>query len=229
MAGRYRALGAAPSAARRIGVRLRTDAASAKDRPRGGCESLRAPMAAAAGDRSVPPARHIPDTEGYTVKTKSISVALAATIAAGGIATAAPAVATTKAKTIPKAQLIKRGDAICAKGNRGLTLAPPAGMDPMHPTPAQLRAAAPFLHQLSVVVGGEVRKVSALGAPDQDRALFERGMRGARRMVRGMRAQAAAAKAGDLDAFATASRRSNHHGDVSGRQLAQFGFKVCGH
>jgi hypothetical protein len=162
------------------------------------------------------------------VNTRTIAVALAATVAAAGGATAAQA-GTAKTKTIPKAQLVERGDAICAKGNQRLTLAPPAGMDPMHPTADQLRAAEPFLRQLSEVIGGEVRHVSALGRPDADRALFERGMRGARRMVRGMRRQAAAAKAGDVDAFLAASRRANHHGDVSGRQLARFGFEVCGH
>lgn len=162
------------------------------------------------------------------MKTRTIGVALVATIAAAGGTTAAQA-GTTTTKTIPKAQLIKRGDAICTKGNQRLTLAPPADMNPMHPTVDQLRAAEPFLRQLSVVIGGEVRHVSALGTPDEDRALFERGMRGARRMVRGMREQAAAAKAGDVDAFLAASKRSDHQGAVSGRRLARFGFEVCGH
>jgi hypothetical protein len=161
------------------------------------------------------------------VKTRTISIALAAAIATtGGAAAAQPATA-TKAQTLPKRQLIKRGDAICAKGNRRLTLSPPAGVDPMHPTPAQLRAAAPFLHQLSVVVGDEVRQVNALGVPDRDRALFERAMRNSRRMVRGMRAQAAAAKAGDVDAYLAAGRDGSD--DLSSRQIARFGFKVCGH
>jgi hypothetical protein len=153
---------------------------------------------------------------------KSVCVALAAAVAASG--TAAPlAIATTK--TIPKAQLIKRGDAICTKGNRGLTLAPPAG-DPEHVTPDQLRAAVPFLRHGRRVNAGELRRVTALGRPDRDRATFERAMALSRRMLKWTRKEVAAAQAGDVEAFLEASRHDT--GRAASRALARFGFRVCG-
>jgi hypothetical protein len=153
---------------------------------------------------------------------KSVCVALAAAVAASGTAAQA---ATSTTKTIPKAPLIKRGDAISEKGSRRITLSPPS-VEPTHPTPAQLRAAAPFLHQIAAVVGDEVRQVGALGTPDRDRATFERAIARSRVMVRWMRKEAAAAKAGDVRAFEKAS--ANDSGEASARLLARFGFRVCG-
>jgi hypothetical protein len=157
------------------------------------------------------------------MRSKTLCVALAAAVAASG--TAASLATATATKTTPKAQLIKRGDAICAKASRRITLSPPSG-DPDHITPDQLRAAAPFLHQLATVVAGEVRQVAALGPPDRDRALFERAIATSRVMVKWMRREADAAKAGDVDAFHRASRHDS--GELSARLLARFGFRTCG-
>jgi hypothetical protein len=156
------------------------------------------------------------------MRSKSLCVALAAAAAASG--TAAP-LATATTKTTPKAQVIKRGDAICAKGNQRITLSPPTG-DPDQITPDQLRAAAPFLHQLATVVADEVRQVAALGPPDHDRALFNRAIATSRVMVRWMRREAVAAKAGDVEAFHAASRRDS--GELATHLLVRFGFRVCG-
>ncbi len=93
------------------------------------------------------------------MQSRTICVALVAAVAASGTAAQ---LATATTRTIPKAQLIKRGDAICAKGNRRITLSPPSG-DPAHVTADQLRAAAPFLRQQLEVNASEVRQVAALG------------------------------------------------------------------
>jgi hypothetical protein len=156
------------------------------------------------------------------MQSKTLCVALVAAVAAGGTT---PSLATATAKTTPKAQLIKRGDAICTKGSRRITLSPPSA-DPVHATPAQLRAAAPFLAQLTTVIGDEVRQVAALGPPDRDQALFARAIATSRVMVKWMRREAAAAKAGDVKAFHRASQHDS--GELSARLLARFGFRQCG-
>jgi hypothetical protein len=156
------------------------------------------------------------------MRSKTLCVAAVAAVAASGTAAQA---ATSTTKVIPKAQLIKRGDAICKKGNRGLTLAPPAG-DPEHVTPDQLRAAVPFLRQGLRVNGGEVRRVSALGVPDRDRAAFKRAIALSRQMLKWTRKEVAAAQAGDVGAFLQASRHDT--GRAASLALARFGFRVCG-
>ena len=155
------------------------------------------------------------------MRSKTLCVAILAAVAAGGTA----AQAATATKTIPKAQLIKRGDAICTAGNRGLTLSPPSG-DPEHMTPDQLRAAAPFLRQGLRVNASEVRQVAALGLPDRDRATFKRAIALSRRMLKWVRKEVAAAQAGDVQAFLQASRHDT--GRAASRTLARFGFRVCG-
>lgn len=156
------------------------------------------------------------------MRTKTLCVALAAAVAASGTAAS---LATATTKTMPKAQLIKRGDAICAKASRRITLSPPAA-DPDHATPDQLRAAAPFLRQTATVVADEVRQVSALGPPDRNRALFTRAISTSRVMVKWMRREAAAAEAGDVAAFHEASRHDS--GEQAAHLLVGFGFRVCG-
>lgn len=162
------------------------------------------------------------------MNTRMLSTALVGAVALVGAYGAADRAVSAQAaaKQIPKAQLIKRADAICTKGNRHITLQPPQ-FDPAHPTADQLRSAAPFLHQLAHVIGGEVTAVRALGIPDPGAAAFRRAMTESRHLVHDMRAQARAARAGDVPAFLAASRRAD--ANTSGPQLARFGFRVCGH
>jgi hypothetical protein len=157
------------------------------------------------------------------MRSKTLCVAVAATVAASG--TAAQLATATTTKTIPKAELIKRGDAICKKGNRRITLTPPSG-DPAHITPDQLRAAAPFLRQELRVNAAEVRQVAALGMPDRDKATFKRAIALSRQMLRWVRKEVAAAEAGDVAAFHVAMRHDS--GQAASQTLARFGFRVCG-
>jgi hypothetical protein len=155
------------------------------------------------------------------MRSKTLCVAIVAAVATSGM-TAQLATATTK--TIPKAELIKRGDAICRRGDRGLTLSPPAG-DPTV-SAAALRKFAPFLRQQLHVNAREVRRIAALGLPDRDRAAFQHAIALARRMLKAVRQEVAAAQAGDLKAFLRAARHDS--GQAASRELARFGFRACG-
>lgn len=138
----------------------------------------------------------------------------------------APAAEQVAASTIPKAQLIRRGDAICEKGNATIGKVKAPNFDPAHATAKQLKSGATFADTLAKTIGSEVRDVAALGTPDSDAATFSKAIADSRAYVASLRGQADAAKAGDVRGFRAAMKDDD--ADQSGTLLARFGFKVCG-
>jgi len=74
---------------------------------------------------------------------------------------------------VPKSQIVSKGDAICAKGQKTVTAQPPQ-FDPRAATPAQLRSAVPFLRQQANAIRNDVDQIAALGKPDKDAVLLAR-------------------------------------------------------
>jgi hypothetical protein len=127
-------------------------------------------------------------------------------------------------KTVPKAEIIRKGDAICRNAVKQVTAAPPT-IDPTRATAAQIKGIAPFFRQVAASTQTSVSQIAALGKPDKDAALLERILAGGRTAVADNLAVANAAQKGDRTALRAAFAKSQ--GD-SGRKLAkQFGFKVC--
>jgi hypothetical protein len=158
------------------------------------------------------------------MRSTTLCFAIVAAVAASG--TTVPA-ATATTKTIPKAQLVKRGDAICKRGNRGYTLSPPSG-DPAHMTADQLRKALPFLRQDLRVTGSEVREVAALGTPDREAKTFRRAIARSQGLLKALRQEIAAVQAGDVPAFLAALQQEQNAGRAASRLLFRVGFRVCG-
>jgi hypothetical protein len=148
------------------------------------------------------------------VTTIGVVVLLAASVTACGSSSSA-------SKTVPKAQIISQGDAICSR----LKATEPAfpNADPATFTTVQLKLLAPNLAKHGQIIASEVQQVGALGTPSTDQALFK--------TVLGEGDSAAA----DFQSAAQAAARGDRPGVVAafGRLQAlpshgkQFGFHVC--
>jgi hypothetical protein len=124
-------------------------------------------------------------------------------------------------KTVPKAQIISKGDAICTRLEA--TAQPPPKVDPSKATGAKLKSLAPFLTKNADIIHSAVQQVGALGKPDKDASLFNVVLAEGRSAESHLRAAAAAAAAGNRTAFLAAFaslRNAPQHGK-------QFGFKKC--
>jgi hypothetical protein len=148
-----------------------------------------------------------------THASTTVTVVLAAaTLAACG---------SSSKKTIPKAQLISKGDAICTRLEAGI--GPGPNINPAKATPAQLKSLAPFLTKNANVVKAEVDQVGALGTPDKDAAEFKQILADGRTVANEFQAAATASAAGDRKAFLAAFTVLMN----TPSRGKQFGFKKC--
>jgi hypothetical protein len=139
-------------------------------------------------------------------------------------AAALAACGSSGSKTVSKAEIISKGDAICRKATSQITASPPNG-DPAQATSAQLKASAPFFQQLSNSTRTSVSQIAALGKPDKDAALLDKLLANGRTSAANSQAAGQAAQRGDVKAFRVAFAKRQ---GGSGSALAkQFGFKVC--
>jgi hypothetical protein len=128
---------------------------------------------------------------------------------------------TSGSKTVPKAQIISRGDAICSKLDKSIGSGP--NIDPAKATGKQLVGLAPFLTKSADVISSEVSQVSALGKPDKDAALFNQVLADGRTAASYSREAATAAVAGNRSGFLAAFKKlmaQTPHGKA-------FGFQHC--
>jgi hypothetical protein len=124
-------------------------------------------------------------------------------------------------KTVPKAQIISRGDAICSKLDK--TVGAPPNIDPAKATGKQLRQFVPFLTKNAAVISSEVSQVSALGKPDKDAALFNQVLTDGRNASSYFREAATAAAAGNRGAFLAAFKKLM----AQTPRGKAFGFRHC--
>src|SRR5438270_8378768 len=112
---------------------------------------------------------------------------------------------TSGSKTVPKAQIISRGDAICSKLDKSIGSGP--NIDPAKATGKQLVGLAPFLTKNADVISSEVSQVSALGKPDTDAALFNQVLADGRTVASYFHEAATAAAAGSRSGFLAAFKK----------------------
>jgi hypothetical protein len=105
-------------------------------------------------------------------------------------------------KTVPKSQIISKGDAIRSRLDK--TVGPGPKIDPTTATRKQLVRLAPFLTKNADVISSEVSQVSALGKPDKDAALFNQVLADGRASASYFREAAAAAAEGNRSGFLAA-------------------------
>lgn len=130
----------------------------------------------------------------------------------------------SSSKTVPKAEIIREGDAICRKAIKQVTAAPPT-LDPTHATPAQIKTVAPFFRQVAASTQSSVNQIAALGKPDKDAALLDQALAEGRTAAANSLAVADAAQRGDRRALIAAFRKSQQ--PSGGKAAKKFGFKVC--
>jgi len=145
-----------------------------------------------------------------------------AMVLAGLSAATLAACGSSGSKTVSKAQIISKGDAICSRLN---ATAPtlPKSLNPTTATPAQLKSLAPALTKTSQIISSEVSQVGALGTPSSDATLFKQILAEGRTSATDFQAAAAAAAKGDRAGFLSAFARLQavpSHGK-------QFGFHSC--
>ncbi len=126
-----------------------------------------------------------------------------------------------------QAQVIAKGDPICAHEiavRRGLK---PPQANPATANPATIKTFAPYLSATTASLRREVQGIEALGTPRTGAALLKQAIaQGQHDVALQMAATQAAAK-GNVPAFRAAfASLSKINGPPP--QLKQFGFKVCG-
>ena len=129
-------------------------------------------------------------------------------------------------ETKPKAEVIRKADAACSRRHRQEARLSQPTVAPDTATAKDMPAIAAFLKQDYPIVKAQIDDVRKAGPPDRDRALFDRTLAAADRLVKDFAQARDAAARGDVTGFkaAFAKIRTNE----SGRLAKQFGFKVCG-
>ena len=90
-----------------------------------------------------------------------------AIVMAGSVAAVLAACGSSGSKTVPKSQIISKGDAICRRLDA--TIGQPPNFNPANATTAQLKSIVPFLTKTAQVTTSEVQQVRALGTPSTER------------------------------------------------------------
>jgi hypothetical protein len=136
----------------------------------------------------------------------------------------------TSTKTISKAELVKRGDVVCAQAKAAQAKLPaPPPIDPATATAADLAKVESYVKGGSTIFTDEIAKLRALGVPSNDRATWEKALT---TLTKGSEAQAAmatAAGSGDVAGFKTALAQVTATALPAQHALKSLGFKVCGH
>ena len=140
---------------------------------------------------------------------------------AGSVAAVLAACGSSGSKTVPKSQIISKGDAICRRLDA--TIGQPPNFNPANATTAQLKSIVPFLTKTAQVTTSEVQQVRALGTPSTDAALFKQILADGDTAAAHFRAAAQAATQGNRPAFLATFRQLQA---VPSRGK-QFGFHVC--
>jgi hypothetical protein len=130
------------------------------------------------------------------------------------------------AKSIPKAELIRKGDARCATDNRRINAIPQPRFSPQGATTAQLPEAASYLGKVNPIQKAEIDYLHGLGEPTEGKAQWKKILAGADQVVAALQEAEDAAKSGDLNRFkAQFVKISRNNSDQLARQ---FGFRECG-
>jgi hypothetical protein len=136
----------------------------------------------------------------------------------------------TTTSTISKAELVKRGDAICAEAKAAQAKLPaPPPIDPATATADDLAKVESYVKSGSTIFTDEIAKLRALGVPSNERATWEKALT---TLTKGSEAQAAMATAagdGDVAGFKTALAQVTATALPAQHALKSLGFKVCGH
>lgn len=142
-------------------------------------------------------------------------------VLAGLSAAAVAACGSSGTKTVPKSEIISKGDAICKRLNATLPALP--NSDPTKFTSSQLKQVAPAIAKTGQIVSSEVGQVRALGTPSSDAALLKQVLADGDTVAANFQAASQAAAKGDKAGFLTVFQR------IQGQPLRgkQFGFQVC--
>jgi hypothetical protein len=131
-------------------------------------------------------------------------------------------------KTVSKAELISRADAICSDQNRQINAVPSPKGSVASITKDQMPAAASYFDTTLAIARAHLKQIKAVGRPDRDQALYQQALAQQDAALAAVDSARQAAHAGDPTAFQKALGEAGRSG-VSSRDLAQrFGFKVCG-
>jgi len=127
------------------------------------------------------------------------------------------------AKSLEKADLIKRADAICTAGQKNLK---PPPFNPARPRSSDLPAAAKYFADQLSLFRISATKLRALGRSKQDNEVWQRILAAIDRSNNDLADAVNAAKANDLARFGAALGRAS--GTGADKLEKQFGLKVCG-
>jgi len=130
------------------------------------------------------------------------------------------------AKSISKAELIRKGDARCAQGNRRIRAVPQPTFSPQSTTRAQLPQAAGYLAKVNPVHRSEIEYLRGLGEPTEGGKQWKEILAQADQAAGALRDAERFARAGDLNRFKS---QFGKLGRNEYPQLAKkFGFTECG-
>jgi hypothetical protein len=148
---------------------------------------------------------------------------LAATVAGCG---------SSSMKTIPKADWIKRADAICAGATKTRNAIPFPRVNPASATKAQLQMQiGPYLAKLIPSQQSTHDQVAALPSPDSGKATITGALANVQKSIDQFKALTRSANAGDVATFRkqfAALNAPSSPGNAASAQVKAFGLKVCG-
>jgi hypothetical protein len=156
------------------------------------------------------------------------TAALLVAIVAAGLSACGGGSGDGSTTTIAKADLVKRGDAVCSKFEAQLAKVEAPRFDPANPTQAQLPAAASAYGQLVPIERAQSQALHSLGEPDADAATYRQALAA---LDAGIEAEATAVEAGqrgDLATFKRAIATSNPRFAEAGKLIQDVGFNACG-
>jgi len=131
-------------------------------------------------------------------------------------------------RTVAKADLIAKADAICSEQNRQINAVPSPTGSLANISQTQLSAAASYFDRTLAIARGHLDQIQALGRPDRDQGLYRQALAQEQVALNGVSRASRAAHAGDVAGFMKALADAGH-GASAARDLAQrFGFRVCG-
>jgi hypothetical protein len=129
-------------------------------------------------------------------------------------------------KSISKGELIRKGDARCARDSRRIQAIPQPRFSPQGATRAQLAQAAGYLAKVNPIQKAQIDYLHGLGEPTEGKKQWDEILAGADQVRAALQEAQDAASAGDLNRFKAQFGKLGRNS--FSQKARQFGFTECG-
>jgi acyl-CoA reductase-like NAD-dependent aldehyde dehydrogenase len=128
--------------------------------------------------------------------------------------------------SLSKAELVKRGDAICTESNRKLEPVFAKAFKPGEGNPPADKA-APVLEEAAQIVRNQYERFADLNPPKADKKEFDRFAENFESTVKFLDEAAKAAKKGDTEGYLKQLQLANEADSSTAEAMKRFGFRAC--